>query len=347
MAHPAPGGTRGNSQISVDAVSGRPAERASLYLDPWDHSSAQFEGEAADEGSDRPENVDTSVESDLPWRAIAPPAPAPAPALTFVDGVRRTHARLAYMGPDAYPIPGLCASIAAGSCTWEPGAAPAAARFGEIRARRLCLFGDGARIDLPAVEGVAFEPLSSPARDLPGLRAALNGAMRALETGVTRRARSCSGLVVADGRLGRLGDGEVVGYIKSHHRTYLEDPQQRRLAGSLSGGQRTPLFAIGDEVQIYSWYLGLTSDPDAPPWAHIARCEVSAAIGRERALKLADQITPLLSRAVLPAWREARAPQNLGPIAALEWQLARELGDTGLLQRAVALAVLAWREGRR
>lgn len=239
-------------------------------------------------------------------------------------------------------MPGLCASIAAGSCTWEPDAGPARSYFGRIRARRVCLFGNGEKIKLPAANGVKFESISSSARDLPGLSAALNQRMRGLELGITRNAGGDTGLLVADGRLGRLGDVEVIGYVKSHHRTYLQDPAQRHLAGALTAGQRTPLFAVGGAVEVYSWYLGLSADSNAPPWAGIARCEVSAALGRRRAVQLADQASALLPRAVLPSWREARSPQNLGPIAALEWQLRRELGDPGLLRRAIELAVRAW-----
>ena len=326
--------------------SGRPPGpllgRASLYLDPWDHSSAQFEADAPPVETSDAEDVDTAVETDGPWAAISPPAPEAAPAITFIDGVRRTHARLSYLSPDQVVVPGLCASIAAGSCTWEPDADPGRSHFGEFRMRRVCLFGAGARIDLPPVEGVEFEALSSPASDLPGLSAALNRRMRALETELTRRPGP--GLVVADGRLGRLGDAEVVGYVKSHHRTYLQDPAKRGLAASLGRGQRTPMFSVGGQVEVYSWYLGLSAGPALPPWAGIARCEVSAVLGRERARRLADLVTPLLPRAVLPPWREARSPQNLGPIAALEWQLARGLGDSGLLRRAIAAAVRAWAE---
>ena len=325
----------------ADSATLRPGQ-ASLYLDPWDHSNAQLEAGPPPDDGDVPENVDTAVETDRAWGVIAPPPPESEPALTFIDGVRRTHARLSYIGPDANPVPGLCASIAAGSCTWEPGAEPARAHFGEVKSRRLCLFGGGELVQLPSADGVAFDSMSSQACDLAGLGAALNNEMRKLEAGIARRHRVGHGLVVADGRLGRLGDDEVVGYIKSHHRTYLQDRGQRRLAGALLQGQRTPLFAIGERVAVYSWYLGLTADSQARPWAGIARCEVSAALGLNRAVRLADSVTPLLARAVLPPWREARSPQNLGPIAALEWQLARELGDDGLLRRAIDSAVRTW-----
>lgn len=315
-------------------------------MDPWDHSGAQLETEPPAPDQADPEDVDVSVETDGPWSAMAPPAPATAPAITFIDGVRRTHARLQYQGPDAVAIPGLCASIAAGSCTWEPDAGPARSHYGRFRTRRVCLFGGGEPINLPEVGGVAFESESSPAGDLPGLSAELNRRMRDLELDIARQVGGAAGLLLADGRLGRLGDVEVIGYVKSHHRTYLQDPERLRLAGDLAAGERTPLFAIRGAVAVYSWYLGLAAEPDSPPWAGVARCEVSAAIGCQRAARLADQATALLPRAVLPPWREARSPQNLGPIAALEWQLRRELGDAGLLRRAIELAVRSWEGGQ-
>ena len=320
--------------------------RASLWVDPWDHSGAQLEIDPPDPDQADPEDVDVAVETDGSWSALAPPAPATAPPITFIDGVRRTHARLQYLGSDAVTLPGICASIAAGSCTWEPDAGPARSRYGRFRTRRVCLFGGGEPIDLPAVDGVEFESKSTAAGDLPGLSAELNRRMRDLELETARDAAGAAGLLVADGRLGRLGDVEVIGYVKSHHRTYLQEPERLRLAGSLAAGERTPLFAIRGAVEVYSWYLGLAAEPDAPPWAGVARCEVSAAIGRRRAASLANQVTALLPRAVLPSWREARSPQNLGPIAALEWQLRRELGDAGLLRRAIELAVRSWEGGR-
>ncbi len=312
-------------------------------MEPWDHSGAQLEPDLPEPDQADPDDVDVAVETDGPWSALSPPAPSAAPPITFIDGVRRTHARLYHQGPDAVAVPGLCASIAAGSCTWEPDAGPARSHFGPNRRRRVCLFGDGKKIELPESDGVKFEAVSSPARDLPGLSAALNQRMRDLELGIARAAGAGAGLLVADGRLGRLGDVEVIGYVKSHHRTYLQDPARRSLAGALAAGERTPLFAIGGAVEVYSWYLGLAGDPDSRPWAGVARCEVSAAIGLERAARLADLASAMLPRAVLPPWREARSPQNLGPIAALEWALRRELGDTGLLRRAIEQAVRDWK----
>jgi hypothetical protein len=314
-------------------------------MDPWDHSSAQLETDPPDPDQADPEDVDVSVETTGPWSALAPAAPATAPAITFIDGVRRTHARLQYLGPDAVTIPGLCASIAAGSCTWEPDAGPARSNFGRFRTRRICLFGGGKSIDLPAVDGVEFESESTPAGDLPGLSAELNQQMRMLENGIARSLSRDAGLRVADGRLGRLGDIEVIGYVKSHHRTYLPDPERLRLAGALAAGERTPIFMVRGVVEVYSWYLGLSAEPGAPPWTGVARCEVSTEIDIQHAVRLADLTTALLPRAVLPSWREARSPQNLGPIAALEWQLRRELGDAGLLRRAIELAVRSWEVG--
>lgn len=314
-------------------------------MDPWDHSSAQLETDPPDPDQADPEDVDVSAETDGHWSAIAPPAPATAPAITFIDGVRRTHARLQYRGPDAVTLPGLCASIAAGSCTWEPDAGPARSHFGRFRSRRICLFGGGEPVDLPAVDGVEFESESSLAGDHPGLSAELNQHMRMLENRIARSVSRDAGLRVADGRLGRLGDIEVIGYVKSHHRTYLQDPERLRLAGGLTAGERTPLFAIRGAVEVYSWYLGLSAEPDAPPWTGVARCEVSSEIEIQHAVRLADLATALLPRAVLPAWREARSPQNLGPIAALEWRVRRELGDSGLLRRAIELAVRSWEGG--
>lgn len=49
----------------------------------------------------------------------------------------------------------------------------------------------------------------------------------------------------------------------------------------------------------------------------------------------ADQITAALPRFASEAHKDARSPQNLYPIAGLERELRRRLGDAKLLDRAL------------
>jgi uncharacterized protein len=68
----------------------------------------------------------------------------------------------------------------------------------------------------------------------------------------------------------------------------------------------------------------------------LVRLEVSATIGRDEAIRLADMTASVLPRFAPSRSRDPRAPQNLIPIGALEQHLRRELGDARLVQRRVA-----------
>ena len=314
-------------------------------MDTWEHSTAQFDLESSPPDEyPAPEAVDTRVETDQPWRAIEPPPVGDARTICFVDGVRRFARRLIYWGPDGGPQRGVCASVAAGSCRWHAGEQPKRAEFGRLEAVHLCLFGGGIKVDLPVVGGVEFENVRTEATDFAQLAKELLDEMRKLEANVTREEAAAGNLVIADGTLGRSAPRrQVIGYIKSQHRAYLDDPDQLRLAGFLGCGQRTPLFSWGENFKRYGWYLGLGGRADPPPWTTIARCEVLVGAGRQEAAGLADLTARLLPMAVLPPWRESRAPQNLAPIAALEHRLRRELGDPGLMRRAIDAAAAQWR----
>jgi hypothetical protein len=145
--------------------------------------------------------------------------------------------------------------------------------------------------------------------------------------------------VVADGRIQNLGAYDMVGYVKSHHRTYLSQPEAH-VVGALRAGERTPLFLIPQQqFQRYSWYVRLVDVPYGHSWSGIARVETPEAIGVERARLLADRTAALLPLAAMPLHLDPRAPQNLVPIAALEKELRRWLGDEGLVRRALRAAI--------
>ena len=75
-------------------------------------------------------------------------------------------------------------------------------------------------------------------------------------------------------------------------------------------------------------------------WHGIVRCEVPAAHSIGTVTTLADASSCLLPRfASLPYW-DARAPQNLVPIGALERELRHRMGDRGLVFRALRHAVM-------
>jgi hypothetical protein len=94
---------------------------------------------------------------------------------------------------------------------------------------------------------------------------------------------------------------------------------------------------MGTNWRRYSWYLRLPCDPGAP-WAGIVRVECSADLDVADAVNLANLSQAALGRFASTEYKDARAPQNLYPIAGLERELRRRLGHPGLLYRALRRA---------
>jgi hypothetical protein len=96
------------------------------------------------------------------------------------------------------------------------------------------------------------------------------------------------------------------------------------------------VFGLGTSWQRYSWYLKLPG-PSAP-WAGVVRVECPVELPVAEVIELADRSAPLLCRYASTEYKDARAPQNLYPIAGLERELRRRLGDQALLYRAIRRA---------
>jgi hypothetical protein len=144
-------------------------------------------------------------------------------------------------------------------------------------------------------------------------------------------------LVIVDGPLrGPDYPPEAVGYIKTQHVRYLPDALQA-VVGSLGAGERTPLFCVGGPFTKISWYLRLPG-PIAHPLSGIVRCEIAADRGVAAATALADAVTATLPVFASKPHKDTRAPQNLHPIAGLERELRRRLGDATLAERALRRA---------
>ncbi len=166
------------------------------------------------------------------------------------------------------------------------------------------------------------------------LSLALQGAMADLERAVSEDvADDC--LLVVDGPLRqRTGLAHAVGYVKTHHVSYLPAVVQD-VVPALAAGQRTPVFLIGDGgFRRWSWYLRLPGDR-SHGWAGVVRCEVGPDRTTADVVALADTTALLLPRFASEAHKDPRAPQNLYPIAGLERELRRRLGDPRLLYRAL------------
>jgi uncharacterized protein len=144
---------------------------------------------------------------------------------------------------------------------------------------------------------------------------------------------------VYDGPLRGRNDARAIGYVKTQQVHYLPEELQPVL-GQLDTGQRTPLFRIGaagDWRSRYSWYLRLPT-PRSQPLSGIVRIELMADDGIDMAVARADSVTASLPRFASEAHKDARAPQNLYPIAGLEHRLRHLLGDPQILERALRRA---------
>jgi len=150
----------------------------------------------------------------------------------------------------------------------------------------------------------------------------------------THPAGSASDLLIVDGPLrGRQHLPRVLGYIKSHHATYLP-PELNALVRTLAPGQRTPAFHMGTSWDRHSWYLRLPGPPGSP-WAGVVRVECPADLPIAEVTRLAGLSQRCLGRFASAPYKDSRAPQNLYPIAGLERELRRRLGDPRLLYRAL------------
>ncbi len=337
-----------------------PAVPMRFSVDGWDPAyGAALEPE--DFLAESTARVDVNAE--LPagrWRAIDPrPVPALPDALLFVDGVRRIEARVwiedeaADGGPAGEASVGLCASYAAGvvCCCGRQ------AHLVHVETRRGLFTVAPKATDIMTWAGpyAACHTAANPARPLSvTLSQALQRRLGEVEvqTAVTARAAMAGhgvpaggDLLVIDGPLrGRQHLPRALGYIKSHRTTYLP-PDLNALVPALSPGQRTPVFLIGTSWDRHTWYLRLpgTGGGVAAPWAGIVRIECSADLPVADVIGLAGLSQACLGRFASAEYKDARAPQNLYPIAGLERELRRRLGDPRLLYRALRLTAQAAR----
>jgi hypothetical protein len=274
--------------------------------------------------------VDLAVERDpAAWAPVAPaPGRAPPGVALFVDGVRRIEARVWLTGDDGDVRPGICASYAAGVVRCDATRATVVtARVGRgLFARaRPGLTGIPTRHDDFALRATAAD-------DPDTLSLALQEAMKELEFVVAAEAAQGGELVVVDGPLGsrRVLPG-TVGYVKTHRVAYLP-LELRRVVGALEAGERTPVFCIGDRFARHSWYVRLPGEV-AHPWSGVVRCEAAADVTPAEAAEVADELALFLPRFASVEHKDPRAPQNLFPIAGLERELRRRLGDALVVHR--------------
>ena len=336
---------------------GRVTGSMRFSVEGWDPSYGTSVSASAedDDLSTSSAEIVTDVEvAEVDWAPIAPPHDAVAPAaVLFIDGVRRIDARIwiddpgADSGSDGAPAAAssICASYAAGVICCCPARG---AHLLTATVDRGVFTSAAGAVDVDTWAG-SYQAFPIPPR--PGvplsvtLSANLQARLAGLEVDVALRARELpehgvgagDDLLVVDGPLqGRAHLPRALGFIKTHRTTYLP-AALNPIVGRLPGGYRTPVFRMGTSWQRHSWYLRLPCPPGSP-WAGVVRVECSAELSRPDVVQLANLSQATLCRYASIEYKDARAPQNLYPIAGLERELRRRLGDPQLLYRALRSA---------
>lgn len=308
-------------------------------VDAWEPgygTSFQDDGEALEASGAQ---VDLEVECPVGrWAPIPPSEVAPPTAVRFVDGVRRIDARVWVTPPSSGDATmGICGSYAAGVvCSCGEGA-----HLSTLAVRRGLFTSAMQATDVVTAHGQW--PVSSSA-ETPGVAQALNLSLALqrklaeLEVIAAANARADHAidddLLVIDGPLrGRTKLERTVSLIKSHQASYLP-PTVAGIVGELACGDRTPVFLLGTTWQRYTWYLRLPCQIEST-WSGIVRMECSPERTPAEAVASAN-----LTQIVIPTFasephKDARAPQNLYPIAGLETQLRHRLGHPQLLWRSL------------
>lgn len=303
-----------------------------ITVEPW---STEY-GAPVEGGDLVPTDADVDVSVELPaasWRPLDPPASTAVPAcVDFIDGVRRIDARVWITTDEGLTRMGLCASIAAGRVR----CAGSSARIVRAEVRR-GLFAPAGVPDLETRVGTwCAKAVASD--DIEKLSQGVQERMADLEREIAAGAETDDGtLLVLDGPLtGKLGIPGAVGYVKTHRVAYLPN-EVNATVSRLATGQRTPVFVTQSSWSRYSWYVRLPG-PEGHPWSGIVRCEASADLPLTEARGLADTTAATLPRFASSPHKDARAPQNLYPIAGLERELRRRLGDAAWIWRGVKAA---------
>lgn len=264
------------------------------------------------------------------WSPIEPPATSAVPErILFVDGVRRIEARV-WFEDESVVRPGVCASVAGGSVLTAGGVA----RLQEVVIHRGFFARSARGAESIVTRHGTYEYVHCAGDAADDIYFGIHRRMTAIESQVATH--HDADLVVFDGPLRHRKDPLSVGYVKTQHVQYLADAQQV-VVSRLRAGQRTPLFLIEGAGARLSWYVRLPG-PRSQPLSGVVRVEMPIVGAPAAASARADGVTLALQRFASEAHKDARAPQNLYPIAGLEQRLRHLLGDQHVLERALRRA---------
>ena len=311
----------------------------SFTVDPWDPGYGLAFSEDPDGGALAESSAELNLDLEVPaarWQPIdANPAPRLPRTLLFLDGVRRIDARVWVHGGEPQPAPGIAASLAAGLVCCD-----GAARVADVMVERGLFTAAGGAADI-VTRSARYPARLAEGPGLDQLSLALQQRLASAEVQLALAFRAShppsDDLLVVDGPLrGRTHLDRAVGYIKTHHASYLA-AGQAAVVSALRPGQRTPAFTMGTSWRRNSWYLQLPGTQGVP-WSGVVRLECSAELPPAGVTQLADLTARLLPPLASAPHKDPRAPQNLVPIGGLERELRRRLGDQQLLYRALRAA---------
>ena len=312
---------------------------ASFSVDPWDPSYGMAYGEEMAGESLQESSAELTLDLELPadqWRPLdADPGVLVPGTILFLDGVRRIDARVWVHGAGPQPSPGIAASYAAGLVCLN-----GSARITDVTVERGLFTAAPDAPDLDSRHAV-YVASKAPGPGMDKLTLALQQHLSDAEVQLALLFRKehpdANDLLFVDGPLrGRTHLDRTIGFIKTHHTTYLP-PEQAAVVGELLPGQRTPAFGMGTSWRRNSWYLRLPGTSGAP-WSGVVRLECSADLPVPEVTRLADLSALVLPPLASSPHKDPRAPQNLIPIGGLERELRRRLGDQQLLYRSLRAA---------
>ena len=302
-----------------------------IAIDSWDPG---YGSGASDVLDLVPSDVPTDAGAEAPLERWAPRRVddvAPWDGVVFVDGVQRIDARAWVTGEDGVTRQGLCVSVAAGAVRCN-----GVAEVLDVIVDRALISPVGGADHLVTRHGV-WRHVPVAEDDIEVFDRAIGRLRGSLEATLAQQVAASGDQIVVDGPLSQHRHlAGALGYVKTLQRGY-GPPDVLRVAAELQPGERTPMLVIGESVARWSWYVRL---PGAivHPLAGVVRCETSGDVSLTSAAELADAAARSLPRFASAAHKDARAPQNLYPIAGLERTLRSRLGDQGLLLRALRSA---------